>query len=513
MKRIGKKKAPASAPKRKRAGETLLNDRAITGRKRAEEELRESEEQYRQLFENSMLAISQASLDGRFLRVNMAYARMYGYASPEQMIADVTDIKHQRYANREDRKDVLRILSEKGVMGPREIAMVRRNGTRFTVEVLAQEIRDVSGRFLCYQASHIDITERKRAQEALREAHQFNEQIIRGANEGVIVYGRDLRYEIWNPYMEQLTGLPASDVLGRSPLEVFPFLRDTGVIETIVKALAGGTPAPRDFPFHVPQTGRSGWTEDRTAPLRNADGAVVGAVGMVRDITAWKLAETQARDFSRKLLTVREEEKRHFSAVLHHDVGSCTVGVTARLLAAEEDLRQGKYREALASLKEGRRLFVQSARRLKTLAAELRPPDLDILGLSAALRQHFSLLTRETSIRIRFVDATCGTAIPPEAQTVLFRMAQEALNNVILHARARLVRVRVSASRKTLRLSIIDDGKGFDPVRAAAKPGAHLGLRAAREMVETLGGRLMVHSAPGLGTTVLVTLPQETAQP
>jgi signal transduction histidine kinase len=87
------------------------------------------------------------------------------------------------------------------------------------------------------------------------------------------------------------------------------------------------------------------------------------------------------------------------------------------------------------------------------------------------------------------------------------------LNNVILHARARLVRVRVSAPRQTFRLSIIDDGKGFDPVRAAAKPGTHLGLRAAREMVEALGGEFIVHSAPGCGTSVLATLPPATPKP
>jgi two-component system sensor histidine kinase UhpB len=196
--------------------------------------------------------------------------------------------------------------------------------------------------------------------------------------------------------------------------------------------------------------------------------------------------------------------------VLHHDVGSFTVGVTAHLNAVEEDLRKGKYKEALATLKKGHRLFVQSVRRLKTLARELRPPDLDILGLPAALRQHFALLTNETSLRIRFTDATGGMAIPPETQTVLFRVVQESLNNVVKHARARQVRVRLSAPRKTLRLSIVDDGKGFDPVRAAARSGMRLGLglRAAQEMVAALGGEFMVEASPGRGTTVLVTVPQ-----
>jgi len=139
---------------------------------------------------------------------------------------------------------------------------------------------------------------------------------------------------------------------------------------------------------------------------------------------------------------------------------------------------------------------------------ELRPPDLDILGLPAAIRQYFSLLTKETSLRIHFTDATYGMAIPPETQTVLFRIVQESLNNVAKHARARQVRVQLSAPRKTLRLSIVDDGKGFDPVRVAAKPGMRLGLRIAQEMVAALGGEFVVDASPGRGTTVLVTVPR-----
>lgn len=213
------------------------------------------------------------------------------------------------------------------------------------------------------------------------------------------------------------------------------------------------------------------------------------------------------RDFSWKLLSVREEEKRHLSAVLHHDVGSLAVGVMARLNAAEDDLRGGKSKEALASLKECRRLFDKSVSCLKALALEIRPPDLDILGLCTALRQHFVTITRHRSLRIHFTDATCGMAISPETQTALFRAAQECLNNVVRHADARNVRVRLSVPRQRIRLSIADDGKGFDPALSAAKLGTQLGLRAIREMVAALGGILDIASKPGEGTKVTVTVP------
>ena len=359
----------------------------------------------------------------------------------------------------------------------------------------------------------IDITERMQTAAALLESEERFRTVYERAAIGIAITDVQGRILQANAYFQRMLGRPSEDLVGRTTAE-FTFPAEVETERALFhQAMKDGRIDVRIQKRYVRNDGQIIWANLTISICRNSSGQPQFVIGLIEDITARKLAETQIRDFSRKLLTAREEEKRHFSAALHHDVGSCTVGVTARLLAAEEDLRLGKYREALASLKEGRRLFMQSARRLKTLAAELRPPDLDILDLSAALRQHFSLLTKETSIRIRFVDATCGTAIPPEAQTVLFRVAQEALNNVILHARAHLVRVRVSAPRQTLRLSIIDDGKGFDLVKAAAKPGTHLGLRAAREMVEVLGGEFIVHSAPGRGTSVLATLPPATPQP
>ncbi len=127
--------------------------------------------------------------------------------------------------------------------------------------------------------------ERKRYEAALRESSQFNRQIIDSAQEGIVVYGPDLKYLVWNPFMEQLTGIPAVEVLGRHPLEVFPFLRESGVMAGIERALTGEIVEASRFPFHIPRTGRSGWTSDKSAPFRNTMGEIVGVIATVRDIT------------------------------------------------------------------------------------------------------------------------------------------------------------------------------------------------------------------------------------
>ena len=146
-----------------------------------------------------------------------------------------------------------------------------------------------------------DITSRKQAEDALQESKQYNEQVIRSAQEGVIVYDHELRYQVWNPYMEQLSGISASEVLGRHPLEVFPFLKDAGVIERLERALEGEVVGSADFPYQVPTTGKSGWTTDRSGPFRNAKGEIIGVIGTVSDITDRRRTEN----------ALRESEERH----------------------------------------------------------------------------------------------------------------------------------------------------------------------------------------------------------
>jgi PAS domain S-box-containing protein len=136
------------------------------------------------------------------------------------------------------------------------------------------------------------------ATRGLEEMVGCSRQIIDSVQEGVVVYGPDATCRLWNPYMEQLSGEPAASVLGRRIVEVFPFLRATGIEGAIEQALRGDMPPPAVFPFRHPSTGRSGWVSDMHSPLRNAAGEVVGVVGIVRDITDQKRIEDVQRFLS-----------------------------------------------------------------------------------------------------------------------------------------------------------------------------------------------------------------------
>ncbi len=130
--------------------------------------------------------------------------------------------------------------------------------------------------------------------------NELNTEITRQIQVGIIVYGLDHRYRVWNPFMEKLSGFRAEDVLGKRPSDVFPFMEAHDLTARINQALSGIPNEPIEFPFAIQETGHSGWALDSNSPLYNAKGEVIAAVATVRDITTRKLAEeaaVAAKDF------------------------------------------------------------------------------------------------------------------------------------------------------------------------------------------------------------------------
>jgi PAS domain S-box-containing protein len=159
-----------------------------------------------------------------------------------------------------------------------------------------------------------DMTDRKRAEEALRDANQFNRAVISGAREGIIVYDFDLNYRVWNRFMEELTGMPAEKVLGKNALESFPHLRQQGVDVLLKKALLGETVASPNTPFQIPETGKSGWVSGVYGPLHDVQGKIVGVIGLVRDVAEHMRMEEELRRYSTQLEQLVAERTRELAA-------------------------------------------------------------------------------------------------------------------------------------------------------------------------------------------------------
>jgi PAS domain S-box-containing protein/putative nucleotidyltransferase with HDIG domain len=289
---------------------------AIT-RKWSEDALRETKERYCNIFENTVMGISQALPDGRLITANNAYAQMYGYANAEEMMAEAPDVG-QRYANPEDREEVLRILKEKGVMKPREIDVIRRNGTRFTVLVSAREIRDSNGNLQYYQAEHIDITKRKLAEEALKESEKQYRLLADNVHDVIFVLDMNLKYTYISPSVKILRGYEAEEVLKQQSIEHTLAPSSKNIAMKAFAEIMEMEKSGRREEIHQSRMlqlemrrkdGTTVWTEVKFSFVRDKNNQPVGIMGVTRDISERKNADE-------KLLQTLERLKKAFASTV-----------------------------------------------------------------------------------------------------------------------------------------------------------------------------------------------------
>lgn len=222
--------------------------------------------------------------------------------------------------------------------------------------------------------------------------------------------------------------------------------------------------------------------------------------------------QTRMQDLSHLLLEAQEVERRVIARELHDEIGQDLTAIKISLQAMDRSLEGGNQEDSIAdSIAIVDRLLKQ----VQALSVGLRPPLLDSMGLAAALRWHLERRVRSPEIRTRLSVQPRALRLSPERETVCFRIAQEALTNVLRHADARRVVVLLRQRGSEALLVVHDDGKGFDvdAAQAAVIQGASLGLLTMEERARLAGGRLEIRSQPGKGTTVCATIPIRKSKP
>jgi signal transduction histidine kinase len=206
----------------------------------------------------------------------------------------------------------------------------------------------------------------------------------------------------------------------------------------------------------------------------------------------------------RKVITAQEDERKRIARELHDETSQSLAVLAMGLEAAQEAIR-GNLTPRLDEVKA---VAVRTLEDVHRLILDLRPSVLDDLGLLSAIRWYAErhLETRGISVRCEFSEV--DRRLPPELETALFRLCQEAMTNIARHAQATAVLVEVGLDGDVFRIDIEDDGKGFDPEAVARREGRRpWGLMGIRERAEILGGTAKIDSAPGKGTRVEVRIP------
>jgi PAS domain S-box-containing protein len=300
---------------------------------------------------------------------------------------------------------------------------------------------------------------------------------------------RDLRLRCVNRAVCRYYGRTRDDIVGRTVQEVVHPTIYARVRPGIEAALAGV--ANR---FDDPPDGGPGVTEEHYVPRYGPDGAVAGFDFLSVDVAARRAAEAAHRTLAHRLLVGQEQERRELAHELHEGVGQALAGVALWLTGP------GAPNAGVAG---AQRLIEELAGRTRRLAVDLRPPELDDLGLLPALCGHVDRYQRRTGIRVDLRAQGVDRRFPSQVETVAFRMVQEALTNVARHAGVDEVGVLLAADSSVLTVAVRDAGSGFDP-GATSRGG---GLDAIRVRAELLNGTLLTTTSPGAGVAVTAILP------
>jgi two-component system sensor histidine kinase UhpB len=357
--------------------------------------------------------------------------------------------------------------------------------------------------------------ERQRTEAALRESEDRYRRLVESSPvailvsvEGVIAYVNEAGLSLFGaPTMEEL--------VGKSLLDVVHADHRAGVSERIDQVQGTGETSLREETF-LRLDGTAVDVEVAAAPFV-LDGRTAAQM-FVRDISerkraaqALQQANLRLQSLSNRVLEVQEEERRHIARELHDEIGQALTAVKLHLQSAQR--QEGT--KAKQSLDESILITDQALQQVRNLSLNLRPSQLDDLGLVAALRWHVGRQASASGLSPEFYADDLEQRLDPALETACFRFVQEALTNIVRHADAHHVWIAVKQQGDRLRVSVRDDGKGFDVATAFRNAIARgsLGLLGMQERVTLAGGKLGVNSQPGEGANVAAEFPLRFAPP
>jgi PAS domain S-box-containing protein len=350
---------------------------------------------------------------------------------------------------------------------------------------------------------------RIRAEQSARANRQLLEKTFDSIRAGVfIIDAAATSVQDCNPAAPLVFGYSREEIIGHTPallhLDEATFKQFRAHLEAALKSKE----AVSEFELGMRRKdGKSFPTEHSVAPIRNEAGRLVSWVDLVRDITERKRTEEGLRPMSRRIIEAQEAERQRVARDLHDGVNQVIASAKMRLRKVEAFVAPNPAAsEILARCDE---LLVEALEENRRIAHNLRPADLDALGLADACHNLCREFQTRTNLVVKTRVARSAHRCPPATELNLFRIVQEALNNVEKHARARTVRLRLAITGGSILLRIQDDGRGFDPAacKAFKRRREGIGLTNMRERAAILGGTCEVESIPHQGTTITVRVP------
>ncbi len=484
----------------------VFSFRDVSERMRAEDALRKSEEHYRLLFRNNPMSMWVYDIDSlKFLAVNATLIREYAYSEAEflamtlwKLVPPGEEVLLEQF---------LSTAQDAGHSFNRR-RLRKKNGAIIDVEISSDKLV-FNGKPARLVLAH-DITERLRAEESLRISEERYQFAVRGSTAGLWDWNILTDHVYYAPRFKELLGYSDAefpDVLA----SFYSVLHadDVAPVKLLLDRHLNGQ-APFNIEYRLrTHSGEFLWFNARGQAIRDASGKPYRMSGSIVDITERKLAEkelqasrAQLQVLSRQLLAAQEAERRHIARELHDEIGQVLTAVSINLHAVKSVCDP----QGIPRIEDGIGIVDQAIQQVRNMSLDLRPTILDDFGLYAAIRWYLDRQAPRTGLLMHFDSELHDARLPGDVENACFRVVQEAVTNIVRHARAKTVDVALRQDHDTLDLGIRDDGRGFDveSARRRAGRGDSTGLLGMQERVELLGGKFAIDSAPGTGTLIRV---------
>jgi len=357
-----------------------------------------------------------------------------------------------------------------------------------------------------------DITDRKKAEQSLRDSEAFLQNVFDGIRDGISILDVDLNVVRVNKWIVEMHGAEAQ-LVGKKCYEVYHKRDSVCPWCPAVRAIQTGEVQTATVPVQFEES-CEGWIELSAFPLRGADGPVAGVIEHVKDVTKRRRAEqeilehqTKLKSLAAQLSRIEERERHRLATALHDQIGQSLVFSKLKL----DELRTtSPSRDATDALEEVCNSLDEVIQQTRTLTFDLSSPILYELGFEAAVAEWLAdEIKVKHGIETEFCDDGQEKPLDDDISALLFRNVRELLVNVVKHAQAKKVKVDVRREGMDIRVCVEDDGMGFDPfeIQSTAARSNKFGLFSIHERLEQLGGLIEIDSGPGRGARILMKAP------
>ncbi|MFB3885416.1 MAG: PAS domain S-box protein [Thermodesulfobacteriota bacterium] len=498
--------------------------RDITERKKFERDLKASEERLRNLFESVRHGLFISSKEGKFLDCNQTLLEMLGYSTKEEFLS--IDIAQDLYVNPEDRKTFQEIMENDGHVRDMEVEFKKKNGDRITVLLTGHPMKNENGEVIGYQGINLDISERKRIENELREANEFFLNLIESSVDGIMVTDMKGNIIIFNKGAEVLTGYSAGEVIGKIHItQIYP----PGVAKEVMKKLKSpeyggvGTLTPTQFNV-VNKAGEWIPIQLSAALIYDEAGKEIASVGIFTDLRPRLNMEKKLQDTHLQLVSSEKMASLgKLAAGIAHEINNPLGGILIYSSLMMEDLPQEDPKRGDLSR------IVQEAGRCKEIVKSLlefarqTEPKMEPTDVNRAINDGlFFLVNQALFHNIKTVKKL--DSFLPFVQGNASQLKQVFMNIIVnaaeaMHGGGTLTITTFPApDRKTVFVEFTDTGEGipeenltriFDPFFTTKEvgKGTGLGLATSYGIIEDHGGKISVKSQVGAGTTFTIELP------